>query len=105
MSNSKPRFSFGKKMYLFVTITVLVVALGIAGISFLINAGQIDQYYKQLTSSCAKCFASFVDADFFRQLRTVAESDEYQELRDGAEEADDESAIEEYLTEKGLWEE
>ncbi len=44
MSNNKLRFSFGRKMYFFVIITVLAVALGTAGISYFINAGQTDQY-------------------------------------------------------------
>ncbi len=98
------RFSIGKKIYLFVIITVIAVAFGTAGVSYAVNAGQIDRYYKQLATDSATTFASFVDPEFFKELRAAAESEEFQELRDLAEEHDDESMIREYLEEHGLWE-
>ena len=97
-------FSIGKKLYLFVILIVIAVAFGTAGVSYAVNADQIDRYYKELAYESAKTFASFVDPDFFRELRVVAESDEYQALRDLAEEEENEDMIREYLEEKGLWE-
>ena len=97
-------FSIGKKIYLFVILIVIAVAFGTAGVSYAVNADQIDRYYKELAYESAKTFASFVDPDFFRELRVVAESDEYQALRDLAEEEENEDMIREYLEEKGLWE-
>ena len=92
------------KMYIFVIITVLSVAFGTAAIAFNTGADQIDRYYKQNTADNARNFASMVDGDFLKELRAVAETDEFQALRDRAEEEDDEALIEDYLREKGLWE-
>ncbi|MBQ7563961.1 MAG: hypothetical protein IJT16_08230, partial [Lachnospiraceae bacterium] len=92
-------FSIGKKLYLFVILIVIAVAFGTAGVSYAVNADQIDRYYKELAYESAKTFASFVDPDFFRELRVVAESDEYQALRDLAEEEENEDMIREYLEE------
>ncbi len=97
-------FSFRKKMYLFVAVTVLVAALGTAFISYFINADKIDRHFKDLSYSCAENFAALVDADYYAKLREVAESEEYQQIRQQAEEAEDESLIEDYLNQKGLWE-
>lgn len=98
------RFSIRMKMYIFVIITVLLVAFGTSVIAYTTMADQIDRYYMQNTADNARNFASMVDGDFLEELKTVAASEEFQELREIAEETDDESLIENYLTEKGLWE-
>lgn len=103
MEGKNNRFSVGKKMYLFIGLTVFLAAFGMAVISYVINADQIDRYFKNLTITSARNFASFVDADYFRELKAAAASDEYQAIREQAEENDDESLVEDYLREKGLW--
>ena len=103
-ARKKRRFSIGKKMYLFVILTVLTAAFGVAILSYLINVGQIDTYFKRLAYNSAEYFATQVDADFLDELAKTAESEEFQALRDQAEEDEDEAVIEEYLKEKGLWE-
>lgn len=97
-------FSVGKKIYLFVGLTVFTAALFVAIISHFINANRIDDYFKRLARDTARNFASGVDADYMARLREVIESQEYQTLRDQAEEAEDEAVIEAYLRDKGLWE-
>ena len=104
MDTKKKSFSIRKKMYIFVIITVLSVAFGTSAIAFTTGADQIDRYYKQNTADNARNFASMVDGDFLAELRVVASSDEFQTLRETAEETDDESLIEDYLKEKDLWE-
>jgi len=104
MAEKNKRFSIGKKMYVFVIATVLTAVVGVAAIAFVVNVSQIDRYFKQLAKNSSENFAAFVDVEFLAELRKVAESEEYQALRDKAEEEDDEAAIEEYLKEKGLWE-
>ena len=104
MERSKGRFTIGAKMYIFVTATVLFAAAGVCAFAFLINADQIDTYFKRLTTDNARNYATLADIDFIRELRAVAESDEYQAIRDEAEELDDDSLVQEYLEEKGLWE-
>ncbi len=104
VEKGKKRFSIRNKMYIFVILTVLSVALGTSAIAFNASADQIDRYYKQNTADNARNFASMVDGDFLAELRRTAETDEFQALRDRAEEEENEAPIEEFLREKGLWE-
>ena len=103
----KPRKSFSvkKKMYLFVAFTIIVSALGTAAIAFFTSVDRIDSYYKQAASDNARNLASFVDGDYLTKLRQAAETEEFQQLRDQAEEEDDEEPVIDYLREHGLWEE
>ncbi|MBR6917270.1 MAG: diguanylate cyclase [Clostridia bacterium] len=105
-NKSKKRFSVKRKMYIFVVFTILASALGTAAIAFITGANQIDNYYKQAAKDNARNYASLVskDADYLQVLRKEVESEEYQAIRDAAEEADDEEPVIEYLKEKGLWE-
>ena len=102
--NKKHRFSIGRKMYIFVIITVLMAATGITVLAYFINVNQIDTYFKNLAKHSAENFATMVDAQFLNKLRKVAASDDYQKMREQAEEAEDEAAVEEYLKKEGLWE-
>lgn len=103
MKEEKKRFSIRFKMYIFVIITILSVAIGTSTITYNTGAHQIDRYFKQNTADNARNFASMVDGDFLRELRSVAASEEFQAIRNQAEENDDEAPIEAYLREKGLW--
>lgn len=44
-----------------------------------------------------------VDGDYLKKLRAAAETEEFQNLREIAEETDDEKLIEDYLKKHGLW--
>ena len=103
MGSKKRTPSLGTKMYIYVILTVLFAAFGVCMLSFYINSSQIDSYFKRLTVNSAKYASAFVDVDFMKQLRAVAESDEYQAIRNKAEEEDDDTAVVEYLKAKGLW--
>ena len=103
MEQGKKSFSIKQKLYIFVAVTLFVAAFGISAISFFVEADQIDRYYKQNTADNARNFASMVDGDYLKKLRDVAASDEFQALREKAEEADDEKLIEDYLKEHDLW--
>ena len=100
----KIKLSIGVKLYIFIIITVLAVAIGTAFLAYSINANQIDRYYKQVAFDSAVNFSSFVDGDYLRKLRIAAETDEFQTLRESAEESDDEAAIQDYLEKNSLWE-
>lgn len=96
----KRKFTIGQKVYLFVGITVFFAAFGAALISYIINARQIDGYFKNLSLHSARNFAQFIDTDFYSRLKEVAVSPEYQAIRTQAEENEDEAPIEKYLKEK-----
>lgn len=104
MNKKGSRLSVGRKMYLFIAASVFLAAFGMAVIAYMISSNQIDRYFKNLSITSARNFASFVDPEYFKELRAVAESEEYQTLRDKAEETEDETIIEEYLKSKDLWE-
>ena len=103
MQSGKKIFSVRWKMYIFIAITVLVVVCGTATISFFTSVNQIDTFYKHCASDNARNFASMVDGDYLARLRPVVESEEFQALRDRAEEEDNEELIEDYLKEHDLW--
>lgn len=103
MTAGKKRVSIGNRIYRFVGVMVFIATLAVAVISYYINAGKIDAYFKGLTLDTARNYASMLDAAFLKELRTVVESDEFQKLRDKAEEEDNEKIIEDMLRDKGLW--
>ena len=98
----KHRFNIGRKMYIFVIITVLMAAIGITVLAYFINVNQIDTYFKNLAKHSAENFATMVDPNFLDKLRKVAKSEDYQKMREEAEENEDEAAVEAYLKKRGL---
>ena len=105
MKTEKKYFSVQKKLYIFIVLTVLAAALGSSMIAYITSADQIDRYYRQSASDNARNFSTLVDGDFLMRLRRAAETEEFQQLRVTAEEEDDDSLIQAYLEEHGLWEE
>ncbi|MBR4555441.1 MAG: GGDEF domain-containing protein [Ruminococcus sp.] len=103
MKKEGRRFSIKMKMYIFVVIAVIVVAVGTSVIAFRTSADQIERYYKNSANDNAKNFASMVDGDFLEKLKAEVASDEFQQLRARAEEAGDDEPVKEYLISHGLW--
>ena len=103
MNDKKAKKSIGVKLYIFIILTVLSVAIVVALLAYRINVDQIDRYYKQVAFDSAMTFTSFVDGDYLAELRAAAESEEFQKLREEAEETDNEELVQAYLEEKGLW--
>lgn len=102
MEKKERHFSVGKKVNLFIIFMVFLVSISTAIVTYIIAAKQMERYYKQVTQDTAHNFAAFLDPEFFRQLREVAESEEFQAIRDAAEEANDDTAVDAYLEEHGL---
>ena len=98
------RFTLVQKMDIFVTAVVLFVAFGVALLSYLINADQIDRFYKRIALDSAKNYVTLTDADYLKKLKAAVVSEEYQNLRDQAEEQEEEALVVDCLREKGLWE-
>ena len=101
---NKKRISIGQRVYAFIAVAVFMASFGASLIAYRIYAGQIDSFYKNLSMNTAINFASFVDGDYLRDLLDAVMTDEYMELRDIAEENDDEDLIRDYLESHGLWE-
>lgn len=92
------------KLYIFIISTILIIASGTIIFSYISNTNQVDNFYKQLTTDNAKNFASSLDGDYLTDLRTLLESEEYQSIREQAEENNNEELVKNYLIEKGYWE-
>ena len=54
MSAERKRFSVKTKMYIFVVVTVLSVAVGTSLISYSLSIDQLDHYYKQSAADNAR---------------------------------------------------
>ena len=103
MEAKKRRFTLDKKMYLFIFATILFTVASVCAFSYAINVNQIDGYFKQLTLENAQNVTSLIDVDFYKELRSLAESEEYQAIRDRAEEAEDDELVIQYFKDKGIW--
>ena len=102
---NKKRFSISARMYLSVTLTVIAVAIGTAFFAYSVSIVQIDSYFKRLAYNTADNVSSLVDAGFYSRLRELAESEEYQIVREVAEEHDDDEKVKQYLIKEGIWDE
>lgn len=103
MKKKTRRFSIKLKINIFVILTVIAVAFGTASIAYFVSTDQIDSYYKQAASDNARNFAAMIDGDYISELRKEVESDEFQAIRDEAEQTQNDQLIEDRLKEKGLW--
>ena len=61
MNKKGSRFSVGRKMYFLIVTSVFLAAFGMEVIAYMINSNQIDRYFKKLSITSARNFASFVD--------------------------------------------
>ena len=100
----KIRFSINLKLHLLVILIVLIVSFGISMLAYSINVDQIDRYFKRMSVNSAENFATFIDPGFLAELRSAAESEEFQAIREAAEQSKDEKPVENYLRKAGLWE-
>lgn len=102
------RFSVKTKSYLFVTITVFLVAVGTSLIAFSLSSDELDRYYKQGARDNARNIATYLNgerADYIERLIPVIKTEEFQWLRRRAEDEGDGSLIEDYLKEEEVWDE
>ncbi len=104
MNNKKKRLSLGNKIYFFVGSTVFIAGIFVAILSYFINASRINGYFSDLALDSARYLESLVDAEDILKLKNVVKTEEYQTLREKAEEEDNEQLIEDYFKEQGVWE-
>lgn len=96
--------SIRTKMHIFVMFTVITVSLGMAIVPYLRSIGNIDGHFKETASNTAQSLASQVNGDYLFELRNALESNEYSKLREEAEKSGNDTLIQQYLAENGLWE-
>ena len=98
------RFSISLKLRLYISIVTLTVLFGSMFIAYNVVVRQIDNNFKKLAQGIASNYAAFIDTSFYSKLKEIISTEEYRELRDTAEEEDNELLIEGYLKEQGVWE-
>ncbi len=81
----------------------LIIILLLAG-SYITHSREINTLYQDRVARVSITTASLLDGDYLEKLCETAASEEYQELREKAQAADDTSLLTDYLTEKGLYE-
>lgn len=96
--------SIKSKLYLFIAAVVIFIASGSIILSYAISSRQIDSIYKHITTANAENFAATLDGDFLAKLRTIFSSPEFQQVRDEAEEQDNNLILQGYMEDLGIWE-
>jgi len=99
------RVSIRLYLYSLFIFAIIFAAMSTLIISYRTSISQLNNYYDITAKQNAKNVSDVIDGDYVRNLRTVVESEEYQAIRTEAEEVNDESIIQSYLEEQGLWEE
>ena len=84
---------------------VLAIAGGLIAIAYWANTSQVDEFYRVETVETAATVSSLLNGDRIGALRDFLSTPEYQEIRNRAEEAEDEQMIEDCLAENGWLEE
>ena len=97
--------SIRHRVYIFIIAILAIVAFGTLAITYRISTNQMDRFYKQSVLDNSRNFASLVDGDYLMKLKNTICTDEYIELREKAANEDNEELIENFLKDKGLWEE
>ena len=105
MKRVKCKRSISFKIYFFLIVTILLVSIGTAIFAYFINADKINKYYKRVASDTARNFGAFADGDYLSKLRKFVETDDFQKIRQDAEDKENESLVQNALEEAGLWEE
>ena len=80
------RQSIKIRLYLFLGITIFIIALATSIVTYLAISIKTDNIYKNATIENANKFALDIDAEFMKKYKKIIQSDEYQQLRKLAEE-------------------
>ena len=91
------------RLYLFVICIILLLSILASIITYIAITNKTNKIYKTTVMDNSKNFAASIDGDFIREYKQIIRSDEYQKIRQEAEDAEDESIIENYLKEQNVW--
>lgn len=100
---TKKRVSIKTRLYVFILCIILLITIITSIITYITLSNSLDNIYKNATIDNARNFATYVDGDFIAEFKEIIKSEEYQELRQKAEETENEQLIEDYLREKDVW--
>ena len=87
---------------LILAITILLAG-GLTVIAYQVNSERVDRYYKQTTSEAAAAVAAFMDGDYLVRLKEEIGSDDFENIRFSALQADNESLIRQWLIDRDLY--
>ena len=95
--------SIKNKLYILIFAIILIISASTSIINYRASAKKIDTICKEKTSDNARHFASNLNGDSIQKLKDVIRSEEYLEIRQTAENTDDENLIKDYLVSQEVW--
>ena len=102
--DSKEKISIGFKLKLFMAVSIAVIVSISVAIAYFIHAKETDDFYRYKTGQIALTCTNFLDGDYLKRLVEAVETPEFQELRQRAEDMDDDELLRQWLAERGLYE-
>lgn len=101
----KKRMSIKIYLYSIFIIAVIFIAISTIAITYKISTKQLNNYYDKTAKENAYNVSTFLDGDYLKKLQKTIDTPEYQEIRQEAEDTQNEELIIEYLKEKEVWNE
>ena len=98
------RHSVSVRINLLILLLVIVIGGGLVTAAYLNNSREVDDFYMSRTSRTSATVASLIDGDEVAKILEIYLTEEYQDLRAKAEEAEDNEQIMKYLEGKGILE-
>lgn len=97
------RTSIKRKLYTFIISIILLLAIVTTIVTYYTVSYNTDKLVKQYTIDNSKNFTNSVDGDFIAEFKEILKSDEYQVIRQKAEDTENEQLVEDYLKNQGVW--
>ena len=103
MNKNKNRI--GKELIFVLLILFSLIVILLLAASYLVHSREIDNLFKERVEQLSVSVSSLLNGDYLENLSNCVSSDEFQELREKANEEDRPELLEDYLKEAGLYSE
>ena len=103
MNKNKNRI--GKELIFVLLILFSLIVILLLAASYLVHSREIDNLFKERVEQLSVSVSSLLNGDYLENLSNCVSSDEFQELREKANEEGLPELLEDYLKEAGLYSE
>ena len=93
------------KMNSLILAIIIILGGGLATAAYQVNSRRVNQYFMTTSAQDAATVAAFMDGDYLERLLEAIQSDDYQQTRAAALDAQDEEMIRDWLKERDLYDE
>ena len=101
--NEKGWVSLTVKLNVLILAITILLAGGLTVIAYQVNSERVDRYYKQTTSEAASAIAAFMDGDYVARLKASIATEEFEKVRNDAEQSENEYIIQQWLVDQDLY--